>query len=97
MRRQHDGTAGAVDWPAVPALADCRKGRGFVATRGLYVILNLDGPPTHTSRRTAMAEKLKQGDRFPTIELNLTDGSTLTLPEQIPSRYLALLFYRGEW
>ena len=44
-----------------------------------------------------MAEKLKQGDRFPTIELNLTDGSTLRLPEEIPSRYLALLFYRGEW
>ena len=44
-----------------------------------------------------MAEKLKQGDRFPTIELNLTDGSTLRLPEENPSRYLALLFYRGEW
>ena len=44
-----------------------------------------------------MPEKLIQGDRFPTIELNVTDGSTITLPEQLPSRYLALLFYRGEW
>ena len=44
-----------------------------------------------------MPEKLLQGDRFPTIALNLTDGSTITLPEQIPGRYLALLFYRGEW
>ena len=44
-----------------------------------------------------MPEKLKQGDRFPTIELNLTDGSRLTLPDQVSSRYLALLFYRGEW
>ena len=44
-----------------------------------------------------MPEKLLQGDRFPTIELNLTDGSNMTLPEQIPGRYLALLFYRGEW
>ncbi len=44
-----------------------------------------------------MTEKLIQGDRFPRIELDLTDGSTITLPDQIPGRYLALLFYRGEW
>ena len=44
-----------------------------------------------------MPEKLKQGDRFPTIELDLTDGSTIALPRQISGRYLALLFYRGEW
>ena len=53
--------------------------------------------PARTTRRIVMAEKLIQGDRFPRIELNLTDGSTITLPEQIPGRYLALLFYRGEW
>ena len=50
-----------------------------------------------TMRSIPMPEKLLQGDRFPTIALNLTDGSTITLPEQIPGRYLALLFYRGEW
>jgi peroxiredoxin len=44
-----------------------------------------------------MPEKLIQGDRFPSIELDLTDGSTIKLPEQVPGRYLALLFYRGEW
>ena len=44
-----------------------------------------------------MYEKLTQGDRFPTIELDLIDGSTITLPDQISGRYLALLFYRGEW
>ena len=44
-----------------------------------------------------MPEKLLQGDRFPTIELNLTNGSRVKLPEQIPGRYLALLFYRGAW
>ena len=44
-----------------------------------------------------MTEKLMQGDRFPRIELDLTDGSTITLPDQIPGRYLALLFYRGKW
>ena len=44
-----------------------------------------------------MPEKLVQGDRFPRIELDLIDGSTLTLPNEVPSRYFALLFYRGEW
>ena len=44
-----------------------------------------------------MSEKLIQGDPFPAIELNLTDGSTVTLPDQVSSRYLALLFYRGVW
>ena len=53
--------------------------------------------PARTTRRFVMVEKLIQGDRFPRIELNLTYGSTITLPEQIPGRYLVLLFYRGEW
>ena len=44
-----------------------------------------------------MPEKLIQGDRFPKIEMDLTDGSTISLPGQVPGRYLALLFYRGEW
>ena len=44
-----------------------------------------------------MPEKLVQGDRFPKIRLDLTDGSTITPPDQPPGRYLALLFYRGEW
>ena len=44
-----------------------------------------------------MPDKLVQGDRFPNIELDLIDGSTITLPDQISGRYLALLFYRGEW
>lgn len=42
-------------------------------------------------------EKLQQGDRLPSIALKLIDGGTLTLPEQMPSRYLALLFYRAHW
>ena len=44
-----------------------------------------------------MPQKLVQGDRLPTIELALTDGSTLTLPDETPGRYLALLFFRGAW
>ena len=48
-----------------------------------------------TLEEKVMPEKLVQGDRFPTIELALTDGSTLALPEDAPGRYFALLFYRG--
>ena len=44
-----------------------------------------------------MPEKLTQGDRLPPFQLDLIDGATITLPEQISGRYLALLFYRGEW
>lgn len=41
--------------------------------------------------------KLVQGDKLPDLTLNLIDGSTLTLPKDMPGRYLALLFYRGNW
>ena len=44
-----------------------------------------------------MAEMLQQGGRFPRLELNLLDGGTLALPAHAPSRYTALLFYRGHW
>ncbi len=44
-----------------------------------------------------MGEMLQQGGRFPQLELNLLDGGKLTLPEDAPSRYTALLFYRGHW
>lgn len=44
-----------------------------------------------------MGEKLQQGTRFPSMTLKLLSGGTTTLPEELPSRYLALLFYRGHW
>ena len=44
-----------------------------------------------------MAEKLQQGDRFPTITLKLVGGETMRVPEDMSTRYLALLFYRGHW
>ena len=44
-----------------------------------------------------MGEMLQQGARFPQLELKLLDGRTLTLPGDAPSRYTALLFYRGHW
>ena len=44
-----------------------------------------------------MGEKLQQGDRFPSVTLNLANGGAITLPDQADSRYVALLFYRGHW
>ena len=44
-----------------------------------------------------MGEKLQQGDRFPKITLQMLDGRKLTLPDDAPTRYTALLFSRGHW
>jgi len=44
-----------------------------------------------------MGEMLQQGARLPKITLNLLDGETITLPDDAPTRYTALLFYRGHW
>jgi len=41
--------------------------------------------------------KLVKGDKLPTIRFDLIDGRTLTLPEQMPGRHVALLFLRGNW
>ena len=41
--------------------------------------------------------KLQQGDKLPSITLKLIGGDALTLPDDMPSRYLALLFYRAHW
>jgi hypothetical protein len=44
-----------------------------------------------------IGEKLQRGDRLPKITLNHLEGGTLTLPDDAPSRYTALLFQRGHW
>ena len=44
-----------------------------------------------------MASKLSAGDTFPNIDLTLTDGNTLSLPDEISSKYKVVLFYRGHW
>ena len=44
-----------------------------------------------------MAGKLQQGDRFPTITLKLVGGETMRVPDDMSTRYLALLVYRGHW
>jgi peroxiredoxin len=44
-----------------------------------------------------MGEKLLQGDRLPKVTFHLLNGETITLPDDAPTRYTALLFYRGYW
>lgn len=44
-----------------------------------------------------MANKLVQGDKLPQVTFDLIDGGTINLPDEMPGRYLALLFYRGNW
>jgi peroxiredoxin len=40
-------------------------------------------------------DKLKEGDRFPTTTLDLANGERITIPVDIDTPYLVLLFYRG--
>ena len=54
-------------------------------------------PAPRRNRRKDPNMKLQQGDKFPELTLNLLGGGTLCLPDQMPTRYLALLFYRGIW
>ena len=44
-----------------------------------------------------MAEKLQQGDRFPSVSLQLVEGGSLEIPSEVTSRYAVVLFYRGHW
>ena len=44
-----------------------------------------------------MGEKLQQGNRLPKITLQMLDGSKITLPDDAPTRYTAVLLYRGHW
>ena len=44
-----------------------------------------------------MDAKLQQGDRLPSLTLRLADGGTMRVPDEMSTRYLALLFYRGHW
>ena len=42
-------------------------------------------------------DRLVIGDTLPHLALRLIDGSTLSLPDAIPTRYLMLQFFRGTW
>ena len=44
-----------------------------------------------------MTDKLSAGDQFPSIALNIQDGSSINLPDDISTPYALVLFYRGHW
>ena len=44
-----------------------------------------------------MSAKLQQGDRLPELNFKLVDGEELSLPSEMSSHYIALLFFRGAW
>ncbi|MGI8655731.1 MAG: hypothetical protein ACR2LC_10980 [Pyrinomonadaceae bacterium] len=46
----------------------------------------------HTDSR-----RLDHGDRFPHLELQLTDDTTLALPSAAKNGWLVFLVYRGHW
>lgn len=44
-----------------------------------------------------MPNFLSPGDRFPPLTLNLSDGGTLSLPDDLETPMTIALFYRGHW
>lgn len=44
-----------------------------------------------------MSEKLDTGATFPKLTLNLVDGGTMVVPDDLEARYKVVLFYRGHW
>jgi hypothetical protein len=44
-----------------------------------------------------MGEKLRSGDKLPSITLNLVGGGAVTLPDDLPTDFGVVLFYRGHW
>jgi hypothetical protein len=49
------------------------------------------------SRRFSVADKLKEGDLFPHFSVETVNHGKLTLPDDIQTRWMVLLFYRGWW
>ena len=48
-------------------------------------------------KEMTMPEKLKQNDQFPSLTLKLVGDSALTIPDDLSTRYTAVLFFRGPW
>ena len=44
-----------------------------------------------------MADKLDIGDAFPSLALNLVDGRSITVPDDLGGLYRVILLYRGHW
>jgi peroxiredoxin len=41
--------------------------------------------------------RLRNGDRFPDLQITAVGGRTITLPADLAGSYVAVLFYRGSW
>lgn len=44
-----------------------------------------------------MSNLLGIGAAFPNLTINLVDGGTLALPNDLDAKYRVILFYRGHW
>ena len=44
-----------------------------------------------------MADKLRSGDRLPSVAFDLVGGGTRTLPDDLETDFGVLLLYRGHW
>ena len=44
-----------------------------------------------------MAKQLNPGDPFPSYSVRVTDGKTLTIPQDLTGEYAIIIFYRGVW
>ncbi len=44
-----------------------------------------------------MADKLGMGAPFPSLSLTLTDETQFRVPEDLTTKFAAVLFYRGHW
>ena len=46
---------------------------------------------------SSVGVQLQQGDHFPSVSFKFAGGETITFPDDIPTRYAVVLFYRGHW
>ncbi|MDP6708379.1 MAG: hypothetical protein QF893_18705 [Alphaproteobacteria bacterium] len=44
-----------------------------------------------------MAERLAAGQGFPATAITLSDGSAMTLPDDMVDGYKMIIFFRGSW
>lgn len=44
-----------------------------------------------------MADKLRAGETLPQLALELVDGRTVTLPDDLSTDFGVVLLYRGHW
>jgi peroxiredoxin len=44
-----------------------------------------------------MAKQLNPGDQFPNYSVQVVDGRTLNIPQDLRGEYAVIIFYRGIW